>query len=166
MEAAKEQVFKKISGKEDQTPAAIKKIVPDWIKETTVVGHVKRQLEKAAHPPAPAKAHAASSVREFTEHEQALQKFADAFHAWEKKALTAVIKAINSDPAYRVSWCVLLGVPAMWDHPRMKIPMVQVYAEPQTNEPELPPLSQEIQDAIASAFLGTRAGWTEAAQSP
>src|SRR5262249_3978364 len=125
VEAAKEQVFKKIKEKKDQSPQAIREIAPEWIKETTVVGHVKRQLERAARPPAPATAsHIGSRPREFTDHEVALQKFADAFHAWEQRAWKAVLKGINSNPSHRVSWCVLLGVPAVWDRARMKIPAV------------------------------------------
>ena len=164
VEAAKEQVFKKIKVKEDQTPAAIRKIAPAWIKETSVVAHVKRQLEKSANGQSSAtasKPRNASHQREFTEHEQALQKFTDAFHAWEKRAWTAVFKGINAEPSHRVSWCVLLGVPALWDHPRMKIPVVQVYAEPATQEPELPPLAKAMEDAIVSAFKGTRTGWVD-----
>jgi ParB-like chromosome segregation protein Spo0J len=162
VEAAKDQVFKKIAKKEDQTPTAIREIAPEWVKESSVVGYVKRQLERAARPAATAtKARGESPVREFTEHEQALQKFTDAFHAWEKKAWTAILKGINSDPAHRVSWCVLLGVPGMWDHPHMAIPMVQLYAEPQTLEPELPTLPAELETSVVSAFLETRAGWME-----
>ena len=52
VESAKQQVFKKIRDKEDQTPTAIKKIAPDWIKENTVVNAVKRQLDRAANPKA------------------------------------------------------------------------------------------------------------------
>jgi ParB/RepB/Spo0J family partition protein len=162
VDAAKEHIFKKIKDKEDQTPTAIKKIAPGWMKESTVVGHVKRQLEKAARPPAAeSKTRTASNVREFTEHEKALREFADSFHAWEQKAWKAVFKAINADPSHRVSWCVLLGVPAMWDHPRMQIPMVQLYAPEQTAEPELPPLSAELESAVKTAFAGTRAAWIE-----
>ena len=47
----------------------------------------------------------------------------------------------------------------MWDHPRMKIPVVQLYAPPQTVEPELPPLAPELHAAVLSAFLDTRSGW-------
>ena len=36
-----------ISGKDDQTPTAIRKLAPSWVKESSVVGYVQRQLEKA-----------------------------------------------------------------------------------------------------------------------
>jgi hypothetical protein len=49
----------------------------------------------------------------------------------------------------------------MWDHPRVTIPVVQVYREPQTQEPEVPPITAELQTAIMTAFDGTRAGWME-----
>jgi ParB-like chromosome segregation protein Spo0J len=162
VEAAKEQVVKKISQKDDQSPGAIRKLAPQWLKETSVVGHVKRQLEKAARPPTPStKARGSDSPRELTEHEKALQKYADKLAAWQKKAWATVMEAINTNPAHRVSWCVLLGVPAMWDHPRVTVPIVQVYREPQTQEPEVPPVAAELQTAIMTAFDGTRAGWIE-----
>jgi ParB/RepB/Spo0J family partition protein len=169
-DAAKEQILKKISTREDQSPEAIRKITPGWLKESTVVGYVKRQLEKAAnaeggksgngkHTPQP---RTAAAGRPLTEHELALQKFAEAFGAWEKAAFVSVLEGINADPVYRVGWCVLLGVPAFWEQLSMEIPTVRPYAaEACTEEPLLPPLPKEAEEAIHSVFKGTRNGWVE-----
>ena len=168
VEAAKAQVLKKISGHEDQTPEAIRKVSPDWLKETTVVGYVKRQLEKTANAKSEngktttRQPRTVPAGRSLTDHEQALQKFAEAFGAWQQRAYAAVLKGINVDPLFRVNWCVLLGVPAFWEQPRMEVPSVQTYsAEPTTKEPVLPALPAEIEQAIRAAFKGTRNGWID-----
>ena len=164
VEAAKLQVLKKISQRQDQTPEAIRKITPEWLKETSVVGFVKRQLEKASEngkETPVTKPKVVSTGRTLTEHELALQQYATQFDAWEKKAYKAILKAINADPLYRVCWCVLLGVPGFWEHPRMALPHIHLYGEPTTKEPLLPPLSKEVEQAVVLAFKGTRNSWVD-----
>lgn len=164
-DAAKEQIYKKISARQDQTPEAIRKITPVWLKESTMVGYVKRQLEKAAkveNGKAPPQPRSAPAGRPLSEHEQALTKFAEAYGSWEQEAFTAVLKGINSDPVFRVNWCVLLGVPTFWAQPHIEVPTVHSYsAEPCTAEPVLLPLPEQVEHAIQLAFKGTRNGWLE-----
>jgi hypothetical protein len=164
-EAAKEQVFKKVNARQDQTPEAICKVSPDWLKESTVVGYVKRNLEKArsSENGKPAqKPKASPTGRPLTEHEVALGNFVEAFNAWEQRAYATVLKGINADPLHRVCWCVLLGVPVIWDHPRVQQPRVHGHSvEPSTEEPVIPAFSNSLEEAIELAFKGTRNAWVE-----
>jgi len=58
------------------------------MKESSVVGYVKRQLEKASNGEVDKKEKVRPShrCREFTEHEKALQKFAEEYDRWESVA--------------------------------------------------------------------------------
>jgi len=162
VDAAKEQVLRKVSSKDDQTPSAIRKLAPAWLKENTVVGYIQRQLEKA-HKEA---ANAAESSpkpghgRVPTELERALEAYGQAFSAWQEKAFKAILKGVNSDPAYRLSWCVLMGVSSIWTHPRVHIPRITAYRlNPVTEEPILPPLPPVVENSIRIAFKGDRGAW-------
>lgn len=162
-QAAKEQVLKKVSQRKDQTPEIIRQLAPEWLKEGTVVGFVKRQLEKAANgEKQPPKKTASDGGRPLTDHEIALGKFSEEFRAWEARAYKAVLKGINADPAFKVSWCILLGVSAFWEQPKIQIPHVNRYAsEPVTEEPVLPEFPKELEAIMQSAFKGGKSVWIE-----
>jgi ParB/RepB/Spo0J family partition protein len=163
-QTAKEEILARISKRSVQTPEAIRKVTPDWLKETSVIGFVKRQLEKASksngevHPERPTEGR---GLRILTPLEHAIQQFAGEHDEWEQKASTAVMKGINKEPVHRVSWCVLLGVAGFWKHARYQIPFVGQYGPPRTIEPILPPLETEIEEAVKLAFKGTRNGWLD-----
>ena len=165
VEAAKEQIFKKINSRQDRTPEAIRKISPGWLKEATIVGYVKRQLEKAV---ASEGAKLASTPRQppgrqLSDHALAVQKFAQTFYAWNEQAYTLILKGVNADPLHRVNWCVLLGVPAFWEQPGMEMQVVNLpNTETVEHEPVLLPLPEPIESAIRLAFKGTRNAWVEA----
>jgi hypothetical protein len=164
-EAAKEQVLKKIAKRQVQTPEAIRKASPEWLKESSVIGYVKRQLDKAERNggeiPEATPRTTRSYGRTLTAHELALKKFTAEFDAWEKSAFESVLAGVNAEPQHRVSWCVLLGVDGLWDHPRVQIPRVSEYGNPCTEEPVVPTLPGSIQKAIKLAFKATRSGWLE-----
>ncbi len=131
-----------------------------------MVGYVQRQLEKAQKGTGSdgnaTGASRASDGRRLTDHEKALDEYAKAFAAWQEKAFKAILKGINSDPAYRLSWCVLKGIGAFWHHPRMQIPRVSVFnSSATTDEPVLAPLPEAVEQAIRAAFKGNRAAWIE-----
>jgi len=167
-DAAKEQVLRKISQRQVQTPEAIRTLAPDWMKESTVVGFVQRQLDKAksagqkGHRPQEPKVRG-YEVRQLTAHEQALIAFGDQVTAWMDKAYAKVLNGINKDPAYRIGWCLLAGTEAFWSQPRWKLSRPSPYG-PEVNEsPELPPLPAAVKQAVELAMKGTRPAWIELA---
>lgn len=168
VEAAKAAVYKKIARRRDQTPTAIKRAAPSWIKDTSVVGHVQRELKKAAEntevPKAKTPARDHQGGRKLTDHEEAVVKFAEALEKWYRKSFDAVLKGINADPVYRVGWCLLAGTEAYHRQDNWKIPYIDRHAnEPCTDDPTLPPLPNKIAQAIELAMKGTRAAWIELA---
>jgi ParB/RepB/Spo0J family partition protein len=164
-EAAKQQAFKKISQREVQTPDAIRNVTPEWMKEASVIGYVKRQLEKPRNGEnGTPQSHRRSPTdgRPLTEHEKALKKFSEDFGVWEEKSYKAILKAVNSDPVRRINWCVLLGVACFWNQPGMTLPHVSVYTnEACAKEPQLPVLPAAVEASITLAFKGSRSAWIE-----
>jgi hypothetical protein len=159
----KEQVLSKIRQRQVQTPEAIRTAGPEWIKESSLVGYVKRQLEKAIDSNE-AKSKQKKPVhdysgRQLTKHELALNEFKQQFWNWQKTAWRRVLAAINGKPIHRVSWCVLLGVNDFWDHPRVQFPAFSQYGPECTEEPVIPPLPKRIQQMIRLAFKANRSGW-------
>lgn len=75
--------------------------------------------------------------------------------------MEAVLTAINAEPLHRVSWCVIQGVPAFWDHLRITLPHVSEYSQPCSNGPVVPEIPTALERAIAPAFKGTRVAWLE-----
>jgi hypothetical protein len=162
VEAAKDEVLKKVERRADKTPEAIRTVAPKWLKESSVVGHVKRQLEKAENgKETPKKPRPSYGGRELTEHEKAVQRFSKELHDWTEKAFDTVLKGINKEAAHRVGWCVLLGVEAFRDHPRVKLPHVSEYSPPCTEAPAIPAILEKAGQAITAAFKGNRQAWLE-----
>lgn len=162
VEAAKDEVLKKVERRQDKTPAAIRTVAPKWLKESSVVGYVKRQLEKGEEGKnTPKKSRPSYSGRDLTDHEKALQKFSKELHAWTEKSFASVLNGINKEAAYRVGWCVLLGVEAFRDHPSPNVPHVSEYGPPITDMPTIPAVPEEIGKAITLAFKGNRQAWLE-----
>lgn len=167
-DAAKEQVLRKISQRQVQTPEAIRQLAPDWMKESTVVGFVQRQLEKEKSAGSNGnKSYEARSRnydgRPLTPHEQALIAFTDQIAAWTDKAYTKVFAGINKDPAYRVGWCLLAGTEAFCHQPQWKLARPSIYGPEVTDAPELPPLPALVKEVIELAMKGTRPAWIELA---
>lgn len=167
-DAAKEHVLRKISQRQVQTPEAIRQLAPEWMKESSVVGFVQRQLEKAkvsGQKDQPAKEPKARSYggRSLTRHEQALIAFTDQVAAWTDKAYAKVLSGINKDPAYRVGWCLLAGTEAFWHQPQWKLPRPSIYGPEVADSPELPPLPPSVIEVIELAMKGTRPAWIELA---
>jgi hypothetical protein len=165
---AKQQALRKISQRQVQTPDAIRKVVPDWMKESSVVGFVQRQLEKVKTAKENGKTpeekkDRTSSGRQLTPHEQALIAFADQVSAWMEKAYVKVLNGINKDPAYRVGWSLLAGTEAFWNQPNWKLSRPSPYGPEITESPELPPLPAAVKQVIGLAMKGTRPAWIELA---
>ena len=155
VEAVKEQIFKKINSKDDQSPASIRKFSPEWIKEATVVGYVQRQLEKAkakgngksaaspepdVRPPDPRQRHIS-----------ALQQYSQLVTDWHKTAFATLWKAINREPFHQMSWCLLMGIATFHQQPRLELV---------DDQPVLPPLPESIEQMIRQAFKCNRSVWT------
>ncbi|QOV92101.1 ParB/RepB/Spo0J family partition protein [Humisphaera borealis] len=164
-QSAKEEVYKKISGREVQTPEAIRKAAPPWIKESSVVGYVKRQLEKQQEGQSPTESRSSrserSAVRSLSPHELALEAFREELESWQGKSLAKVLRKVNADPACKVGWCVLLAVDGFLEHPRIEIPYTSIYSSPSTREPVIPDIDPAMENVIARAFAGTKSAWME-----
>ncbi|HEY1684373.1 MAG TPA: ParB N-terminal domain-containing protein [Tepidisphaeraceae bacterium] len=160
-QSVKEQVLAKISHRQVQTPEAIRKAAPEWIKESSLVSYVKRQLEKASNGQAESAKETkhAYAGRQLTEYELALKQFLGKFSRWQHNAWKDVLAAINDKAIHRVSWCVLLGVNEFWDHPRVHLPHIAEYSPECTEELVIPPLPKRIQQMIRLAFKASRNGW-------
>lgn len=167
-EAAKHALLSKISRRRDQTPTAIKKATPKWLKKTTAVGYVSRELKKAAASPAKTDTQESkrdvSRGRPLTDFEKAIQAFAKSQQAWQEAAYQAVLDGINADPAYRVGWCVLIATEAFQQQENWEIADINGYSnQPCVTEPTLAKLSAKVKKAIDLAMKGTRTAWIELA---
>lgn len=177
---AKHLVFVTIRKRSVQTPDAIRKAAPDWLKESSVVGYVKRQLDKLkatneignGNDPTGSEDEGSASTRRrsgpsrndqrpLTGHEQRLVSFSDQLEAWQADAYTKVLEAINADPARRVAWVLLQAVEAFREHPRIGVPYVSVYGQPTQESPTVPEVADSVREVIRLAFKGTRSGWIE-----
>jgi ParB/RepB/Spo0J family partition protein len=163
-QTAKEEVLKKISGRQVKTPEAIKKAAPPWMKSASVVGYVKRQLDKQEKGEARSGEETRSATpgsRSLTPHEEALEAFRSELQAWQGKALGKMLRKIKCEPVYKVGWCVLLGVEGFLEHPRIEVPYTSIYSTPCTKEPVIPEIDGAIEQAIGKAFAGTKVAWME-----
>lgn len=161
-QAVKEQVLSKMRNRQVQTADAIRRAGPEWIKESSLVGYVRRQLEKASSGPVEPETEKpihAYVGREFTEYEVALKKFIQQFNDWHEDAWQQILDAINAKPIYRVSWCVLLGVNDFWDHSRVHFPHISPYGPECTEKVVIPSVSKRFQPMIHLAFKGSQNGW-------
>ncbi|MBC7784182.1 MAG: ParB N-terminal domain-containing protein, partial [Burkholderiales bacterium] len=148
---AKQQVFVKISKRSVQTPDAIRKAAPDWLKESSVIGYVKRQLEKAKVQGDNAttgedseRSSSRDHRRPLTDHEQRLIAYGDQMETWQSAAYAAVLEAVNTDPVRRIGWLVLHGVGVFAGHPRIQSPHVNRYGDSTTEEPVIPTIGIEV----------------------
>lgn len=168
-QTAKEQVLSKIRTRTVQTPDAIRKAAPPWLKDSTVIGYVKRQLEKTKTKgendatPDEAGETRRHGGRQLTPHEQAIITFIDAMTQWTQKAYAKVLAGINKDPAYRVGWSLLAATEIFWNQPNWKGTRPHVYGPEVTESPELPPIEDKVKQAIELAMKGTRPAWLELA---
>jgi len=167
-EAAKHALLSKISRRRDQTPTAIKKATPKWLKKTTAVGYVSRELKKAADSSAKTDTQNskrdASGGRPLTDSEKAIQAFAKSQQTWQENAYQAILDGINADPVYRVGWSVLVATEAFQQQANWDIPRIHVHtSQPCVTEPTLAKLSAKVKKAIELAMKGTRTAWIELA---
>jgi ParB/RepB/Spo0J family partition protein len=164
-QTVKEEVLKKISGRQVQTPEVIKKAAPPWMKGASVVGYVKRQLDKQqdgeGQSVEESRSSSSNGLRSLTPHEEALEAFRGELESWQGKSFAKVLRKINGEPVYKVGWCVLLGVEGFLDHPRIEVPYTSIYSVPCTKEPVIPEVDEAIERAIGKAFSGTKTAWIE-----
>lgn len=156
---AKEATLKKIAKRTVQTPAAIRKAAPTWVKESSVVGFVKRQLEKAKNPDgdkAKQPRRDPYSARELTTYEQHLLQFGEQVEAWIGNAFEMILDAVNTESRFKIAWTLLLVVPEFYHHDGWSIPRPSRYGRVTVDEPALAELSPAVLDAIDVMFSGSR----------
>jgi ParB/RepB/Spo0J family partition protein len=156
---AKEATLKKIARRTVQTPDAIRKAAPAWMKESSVVGFVKRQLDKAkASKDAVAKQPRRDpyAPRELTAYEQHLLSFGETLETWLGRAFDRILEAVNGDTRFKIAWTLLLAVPELYEHASWSIPRPSPYGKVTTNEPLLAELAPRVGEAIDVMFSGSR----------
>lgn len=156
---AKEATLKKIAKRTVQTPDAIRKAAPVWVKESSVVGFVKRQLEKAKGTAEGKEKKARRdpyAPRELTPYEQHLLCFGESVGEWSGNAFEMILDAVNTDPRYKIAWTLLLAVPEFYQHNGWSIPRPSPYGRVAVDEPALAMLGDKALEAIDVMFSGSR----------
>lgn len=168
-DAAKQGVLKKIAKRKEQTPAAIRRASPTWLKESSVVGFVQRELKKAEGndtpvEPKPVRRTQQKPGRALTSLEKAIVAFSKDQDTWEIESYTAIMETINANSVHRVGWCLLVCTEAFWDHGGWDFPTVSEHSDkPCTEVPTLSKLPPKVKQAIELAMKGTKAAWVELA---
>jgi ParB/RepB/Spo0J family partition protein len=156
---AKEATLKKIARRTVQTPEAIRKAAPTWMKESSVVGFVKRQLEKAKSPEGEVVKKPRRdpyAPRELTVYEKHLQQFGAKVDQWQGDVFERILDAVNTDTRFKIAWTLLMAVPEFSEHAGWDIPKPSVYGTVTTEEPTLATFDAAVGEAIDVMFSGSR----------